>query len=108
MVFPFIFRGALDTRSHKINDEMKMAAALALSGLARLEVPPEVERAYGGKKFVFGRDYIIPTPFDPRLIVTIPVAVAKAAMESGVATIMINDWDEYKFSLRCRIQKTSY
>jgi malate dehydrogenase (oxaloacetate-decarboxylating)(NADP+) len=87
MVFPFIFRGALDTRASQITDEMKMAAALALSKLARLEVPAEVSNAYSGRKFVFGREYIIPSPFDPRLIYTIPQAVAQAAMDSGVAKV---------------------
>jgi len=76
---------------------MKMAAALALANLAKLEVPPEVSRAYEGKKFKFGRDYIIPTPFDPRLILEVPVAVAKAAMDSGIAKKEIKDWEEYKY-----------
>jgi malate dehydrogenase (oxaloacetate-decarboxylating)(NADP+) len=85
MCFPFIFRGTLDTRASTINEEMKMAAALALAELAREPVPSEVSKAYQGKTFEFGRDYIMPTPFDPRLIYTIPKAVAQAAMKSGVA-----------------------
>ena len=85
MCFPFMFRGALDTRAKQINEKMKMAAALSLAKLAKLEVPEEVEKAYNGRKMTFGREYIIPTPFDPRLIFEVPVAVAKAAIESGVA-----------------------
>lgn len=85
MCFPFMFRGALDVRAKQINEQMKMAAALSLAKLAKLEVPMEVERAYNGRKMTFGREYIIPTPFDPRLILEVPVAVAKAAIESGVA-----------------------
>lgn len=87
MCFPFLFRGTLDTRSSVINEPMKLACANALAELARLPVPPEVSRAYEGQKFQFGPDYIIPTPFDPRLIYTIPIAVAKAAMDTGVASI---------------------
>jgi malate dehydrogenase (oxaloacetate-decarboxylating)(NADP+) len=76
MCFPFLFRGTLDVGARIINEEMKMAAALALAELAREPVPKEVERAYGGRKFEFGRDYIIPTPFDSRLLFRIPKAVA--------------------------------
>jgi malate dehydrogenase (oxaloacetate-decarboxylating)(NADP+) len=108
MCFPFIFRGTLDTRSSCINEEMKMAAALALAELAREPVPDAVSRAYQGKRFEFGRDYIIPTPFDPRLIYTIPKAVAIAAMKSGVATKQITDWTEYAHELKIRTMKTSY
>lgn len=108
MCFPFMFRGSLDVRATQINEEMKMAAALALAGLAKLEVPKEVSRAYNGKRLVYGRDYIIPTPFDPRLIYTVPIAVAKAAMDSGVAKKPILDWEEYKFELRTRITKTYF
>lgn len=108
MCFPFLFRGTLDTRSPVINEEMKMAAAKALAALAREPVPDAVARAYGGKRFKFGIEYIIPTPFDPRLIYTIPPAVAKAAMDSGVAKHQIEDWNEYKHELRIRILKTSY
>jgi len=87
MCFPFLFRGTLDTRATTINEEMKMATALALAELAREPVPAEVSRAYNGKKFEFGPEYIMPTPFDPRLIQRLPMAVAKAAMKSGVAQI---------------------
>ena len=83
MCFPFIFRGALDVRAHQIDDSMMMAAALALAELAKEEVPDEVIRAYEGRKMEFGREYIVPSPFDPRLIYRVPMAVAKAAMESG-------------------------
>ena len=108
MCFPFLFRGTLDTRSPQINEEMKMAAALALAMLAREPVPDEVARAYGGKRFSFGINYIIPTPFDPRLIYTIPKAVAKAAMDSGIAKVHITDWEEYKHELRIRTLKTHF
>lgn len=100
MCFPFIFRGALDTRASQINDEMKMAVALALAALAKEEVPEIVSSAYEGRKFEFGKDYIIPTPFDPRLIDIVAPAVAKAAMDSGVAKIQIEDWNEYRHHLK--------
>ncbi len=93
--FPFIFRGALDVRATKINEAMKMAAVKALADLAKEPVPEQVNIAYGETKLTFGTDYIIPKPFDPRLIYMIPPAVAKAAMESGVATEPIEDWDQY-------------
>ncbi|RMA65691.1 NADP-dependent malic enzyme [Ulvibacter antarcticus] len=93
--FPFIFRGALDVRATKINEAMKMAAVKALAELAKEPVPEQVNIAYGETKLLFGKDYIIPKPFDPRLIATVPPAVAKAAMESGVATAPIKDWDKY-------------
>ena len=86
MCFPFLFRGTLDTRAREINENMKMAASIALSWLAREPVPDEVARAYGGKRFSYGPEYIIPTPFDPRLLYTISEAVAKAAISSGSAT----------------------
>jgi len=108
MCFPFLFRGTLDTRASDINLEMKLAAAKSLAELARLPVPPEVSRAYEGRKFSFGPDYIIPTPFDPRLIYTIPIAVAKAAIDSGVAKLKIEDWHEYKHELRIKLLKTSF
>ena len=95
MCFPFLFRATLDTRSKQINEDMKMAAALALAGIAKMPVPDEVKQAIPGREFKFGRDYVIPTPFDPRLIEILPCAVAKAAMESGAATHMIKDFDEY-------------
>ncbi|MCZ6595736.1 MAG: NADP-dependent malic enzyme [Bacteroidetes bacterium] len=93
--FPFIFRGALDVRATKINEAMKMAAVKALAKLAKEPVPEQVNIAYGETKLNFGKDYIIPKPFDPRLIATIPPAVAKAAIKSGVATEPIDDWDKY-------------
>ena len=93
--FPFIFRGALDVRATKINEAMKMAAVKALADLAKEPVPEQVNIAYGETKLTFGKEYIIPKPFDPRLIATVPPAVAKAAMESGVATEPITDWEKY-------------
>ncbi len=101
--FPFIFRGALDVRATKINEEMKMAAVKALANLAKESVPEQVNIAYGETRLTFGKDYIIPKPFDPRLIAEVPPAVAKAAMESGVAQEPINDWDKYKESLLERL-----
>lgn len=97
--FPFIFRGALDVRATKINEAMKMAAVKALSKLAKEAVPEQVNIAYGETKLNFGEDYIIPKPFDPRLISEIPPAVAKAAMESGVAQEPIIDWVKYEDEL---------
>jgi len=97
--FPFIFRGALDVRATKINEEMKKAAVVALANLAKESVPEQVNIAYGETKLTFGREYIIPKPFDPRLIAEVPPAVAKAAMESGVATAPITDWDKYRDEL---------
>ena len=100
--FPFIFRGALDVRATKINEAMKMAAVHALAHLAKETVPEQVNIAYGATKLAFGKDYIIPKPFDPRLITTVPMAVAKAAMESGVAAAPIKDWDKYQEELHAR------
>lgn len=97
--FPFIFRGALDVRATAINEEMKMAAVVALANLAKEPVPEQVNIAYGETKLIFGKEYIIPKPFDPRLIGTVPLAVAKAAVESGVATEPISDWDKYQETL---------
>jgi len=94
--FPFIFRGALDVRATKINEAMKMAAVKALANLAKEPVPEQVNIAYNETKLTFGKDYIIPKPFDPRLIGEVPPAVAKAAMESGVALEPIEDWQKYK------------
>ena len=102
MCFPFLFRGTLDVQSRSINFEMKMACSLALAQLAREPVPESVIKAYSGRKMEFGPDYIVPTPFDPRLITRIPVAVAKAAMETGVATKPILDWEAYKKELQER------
>jgi malate dehydrogenase (oxaloacetate-decarboxylating)(NADP+) len=101
MCFPFLFRGTLDVASRAINYEMKMACSMALAELAREPVPESVMKVYG-KKMAFGTEYIVPTPFDPRLITRIPVAVAKAAMETGVATKPIADWDVYKKQLQER------
>jgi len=100
--FPYIFRGALDVRSTKINEEMKMAAVKAIADLAKESVPEEVNITYQEKRLTFGRDYIIPKPFDPRLIECIPPAVAKAAIDSGVAKTTIEDWDKYKQELFVR------
>ena len=97
--FPFIFRGALDVRATKINEEMKMAAVYSLAKLAKEPVPEYVNIIYKEKKLSFGKDYIIPKPFDPRLISTVPVAVAKAAIDSGVASISIENWDKYSRDL---------
>ncbi len=101
--FPYIFRGALDVRASTINDAMKIAAAEALARLARTEVPDEVAAAYGGERPRYGRDYIIPAPFDPRLISAIPTAVAKAAMDSGVARRTIVDMEAYSARLSARL-----
>ncbi len=105
--FPYIFRGALDVRASTINDAMKIAAAEAIAALAREDVPDEVARAYGGKRLQFGPEYIIPAPFDPRLIVSVPAAVARAAMDSGVATQPIMDIEEYQTELRARLDPTA-
>jgi malate dehydrogenase (oxaloacetate-decarboxylating)(NADP+) len=104
--FPYLFRGALDIHARAINDEMKIACAEALAELAREDVPDEVAMAYG-KALTFGRDYIIPTPFDPRLIYTIPPAVAKAGMETGAARRPIIDMDAYEVSLKTRMDPTA-
>ncbi|WP_421823676.1 NADP-dependent malic enzyme [Flagellimonas oceanensis] len=97
--FPFIFRGALDVRATKINEEMKMAAVRALADLTREPVPEQVNIAYDATRLAFGKDYIIPKPFDPRLIAKIPPAVAKAAMDSGVARLPIQNWEKYEEEL---------
>ncbi len=101
--FPFIFRGALDVRATAINEEMKMAAVKALAGLAKKKVPEMVLSAYGGEKFEFGRNYIIPKPFDPRVLWNVAPAVAKAAIETGVARIQISDWNAYEEQLKERL-----
>lgn len=101
--FPFIFRGALDVRAKKINEEMKMAATRALAELAREKVPEVVINAYGGKEFSFGPEYIIPKPFDPRVLWYVAPAVAKAAMDTGVARLPITDWKTYKEELQERL-----
>ncbi len=105
--FPYIFRGALDVRASTINDEMKIAAARALAELARQDVPDEVDDAYAGSHLQFGPNYLIPAPFDPRLITAIPMAVAEAAMESGVARRPIVDMDQYQGELAARLSPIS-
>ncbi|MEL1251639.1 NADP-dependent malic enzyme [Aurantiacibacter gilvus] len=104
--FPFIFRGALDVRATAINEEMKVAAARAIAELARERVPEEVAAAYG-KNHQFGVEYIIPAPFDPRLMEVVSSAVAKAAMDSGVAQSPIEDFDEYRHKLKARLNPTT-
>ncbi|GAB3933252.1 NADP-dependent malic enzyme [Mucilaginibacter myungsuensis] len=103
--FPFIFRGALDVRATAINEEMKLAATQAIAELAKKTVPEEVNMAYGTRNLKFGKDYIIPKPMDQRLLVEVSSAVAKAAVESGVARKVITDWDAYAEELRGRITK---
>src|SRR5665647_1870355 len=100
--FPFIFRGALDVRARKINEQMKKAAAMALAALAKEDVPDDVKRAYGNESFTFGRNYLIPKPFDKRVLTRVSPAVAKAAMDSGVARIRIDDLNAYAKSLQER------
>jgi malate dehydrogenase (oxaloacetate-decarboxylating)(NADP+) len=101
--FPFIFRGALDVRATTINEEMKLAAVKAIASLAKETIPEEVIEAYGEKNIMFGREQIIPKPLDPRLIYYVAPAVAKAAMDSGVARNPISDWDEYEMQLKNRL-----
>ena len=101
--FPFIFRGALDVRATAINEEMKMAAVHALANLAKQSVPEQVNLVYDEVNLSFGKEYIIPKPFDPRLIYEVPPAIAKAAMDSGVATEPITDWDKYRDELMERL-----
>jgi malate dehydrogenase (oxaloacetate-decarboxylating)(NADP+) len=105
--FPFIFRGALDVRATSINEEMKLAAALAIAGLAKEPVPDYVNLAYGAKNLSFGTDYIIPKPIDSRLMSTVSSAVAKAAIDSGVAKHTISDWDAYRTELDNRLGKNN-
>jgi malate dehydrogenase (oxaloacetate-decarboxylating)(NADP+) len=104
--FPFIFRGTLDVRATAINEQMKLAASHALAALAKEDVPDSVVKAYGGKPFKFGRDYIIPKPFDYRVLLWEAPAVAKAAMETGVAKRPIKDWDAYVRQLEARLFKS--
>ena len=101
--FPFIFRGALDVRASTINEEMKLAASKALATLAKEPVPESVLKAYNIDKLSFGKDYIIPKPLDPRLISIVAPAVAKAAVDSGVARFPVTDWDAYRISLEKRV-----
>ncbi|TDS15766.1 NADP-dependent malic enzyme [Sphingobacterium paludis] len=103
--FPYIFRGALDVRATGINEDMKIAAVKALAALAKQPVPEEVNQAYDTSNLKFGPDYIIPKPTDPRLITEVSVAVAKAAIASGVARVEITDWDKYRDELRKRLGK---
>ncbi|MEM7446493.1 MAG: NADP-dependent malic enzyme, partial [Pseudomonadota bacterium] len=104
--FPYIFRGALDVHASTINEPMKIAAAEALAELAREDVPDEVDQAYAGRRLRYGPDYLIPVPFDPRLIGAVPPAVAQAAMDSGVARRPIKDMDAYRQTLRSRLDPT--
>ena len=106
--FPYIFRGALDVRARTINEEMKVAAAEALAKLAREDVPDEVDRAYSGRRLRYGPDYIVPVPFDPRLISVVSSAVAQAAMDSGVARRNIPDMAEYRRTLSGRLDPTNH
>ena len=106
--FPYIFRGALDVRASTINDDMKIAAAEALAKLAREDVPDEVDAAYAGRRLRYGPDYLIPVPFDPRLIEAIPSAVAEAAVRSGVAQRPITDYVAYRRTLRSRLDPTMH
>jgi malate dehydrogenase (oxaloacetate-decarboxylating)(NADP+) len=103
--FPFIFRGALDVRATHINESMKHAATEALAALAKEEVIDLVCRAYGGVDLSFGRDYIIPKPFDPRVLLWVAPRVAKAAIESGVARKPIEDWKAYDRELQERVER---
>ena len=105
--FPYIFRGALDVHASRINDEMKIAAAEALAALAREDVPEEVAAAYGGQQLQYGNEYIIPVPFDPRLIAAVPAAVAQAAMDTGVAQRPVEDMEAYRRELSARLDPTS-
>ena len=106
--FPYIFRGALDVRASTINEEMKVAAAEALAKLAREDVPDEVDRAYSGRRLRYGPEYVVPVPFDPRLISAVSSAVAQAAMDSGVARKKIADMSEYRRGLAGRLDPTSH
>ena len=105
--FPYIFRGALDVRAKTINEDMKVAAAYAIAELARQYVPDEVVAAMGGERPKYGKDYIIPSTFDPRLISVIPVAVAKAAIKSGVARKKIDNFEIYKEQLKAKVRSIS-
>lgn len=105
--FPYIFRGALDVHATAINEEMKVAAAMSIANLAREKVPEEVKAAYGGQEFSFGLDYILPKPFDPRLVECETSAVAQAAMDTGVARKPIADMAAYRTSLRARVRQAN-
>lgn len=103
MCFPFLFRGTLDAGAKEINDEMKMAVAKTLAEIAREPVPAQVSEAYNGKKFEFGSEYIIPTPFDPRLLYRVSKSVVEAAVASGVARNNITDWKQYEQKLNADV-----
>lgn len=105
--FPFIFRGALDVKARKINEEMKIAAAYAIANLAKEEVPEDVKRAYGGEDFEFGKSYLIPKPFDKRVLTRVSSAVAKAACETGVAREEITDFHQYSLELEARLGQSA-
>ncbi|MEG2312473.1 phosphate acyltransferase, partial [Brevundimonas sp.] len=107
LAFPYLFRGALDVRARQINHEMKVACAEALAALAREDVPDEVAAAYRGRKLKFGADYIIPSPFDPRLIWYIPPFIAQVAMDTGVARMPIENMEAYRISLRQRVDPSA-
>jgi malate dehydrogenase (oxaloacetate-decarboxylating)(NADP+) len=107
IAFPYIFRGALDVRASSINDSMKLAAVEAIAYLARETVPESVSAVYGNQKIQYGREYILPSIFDPRLIYTVSAAVAEAAMKSGVAQNPIKDMDAYKNRLKKRLQSNN-
>ena len=106
LAFPYLFRGALDVYASTINDEMKLAVTYALARLAKEPVPQEVLKTYGLKSLSFGREYLIPKPSDPRLLAVVATAVARAAIESGVARREIEDWDAYAASLTRRVKNT--
>ena len=106
LAFPYLFRGALDVYASTINDEMKLAVTHALARLAKKPVPQEVLKTYGLKSLSFGREYLIPKPSDPRLLAVVATAVARAAIESGVARREIEDWDTYAASLTRRVKNT--
>ena len=105
MCFPYLFRGALDTRATQITEEMKLSVAISLANIARQPVPQEVKDTYPNRTFEFGQDYVIPTPFDPRLIEVLPIAVAKAAIGEGIAKRNIDDMGKYKEELKARVKK---
>lgn len=104
--FPFLFRGALDIRAKTINDDMKLACAMSLAQLARKPVPDTVKAAHFGADVEFGREYIVPSLFDPRLLTTVPIEVGIAGITSGVARNFITDWTEYKYELQSKVRHT--
>lgn len=106
MCFPFLFRGALDVRAKTFNDEMKLACAINLATLARRPVPAVVKHAYDGVDVEYGREYLVPSIFDPRLLTEIPMEVAISATRTGVARNFISDWTSYKYQLQAKISRT--